>query len=105
MCLAYEYSLHPLTVDKSNWKELLKGLFEVLHQWFPLGMHLGLSHYELQDFEIRFNRQVLQCMAYMLFKWLQGPIEKRNKQYLQDALKQLNPQLVSLVYPPSTSGE
>ena len=101
MCLAYEFSLHSLTVDvDENMLELLTALYEVQQWWLPLGMHLGLSHSELYDIELHCHH-----MPDMLCKWLEGPIEKRNKQFLQDALKQLTPQLVSQVYPPPTSGE
>ena len=46
--------------------------------------------------------RVERCRIDMLDTWLKGSEENRSKQFLQNALKQLTPQLVSSL-PPNTS--
>ena len=83
---------------------MLVTALSTVYQWFPLGIHLDLSYFDLKMIEANEMRQVEMCKINMLAMWLKGPEEKRSKQFLQDALKQLtqSPQLVSSL-PPNTS--
>ena len=93
--------IHSLTIDNSHLSVLVTALTTV-YQWFPLGIHLGLSHPTLKTIEENNMRQVERCRIDMLDMWLKGSEENRSKQVLQSALKQLTPQLVSSL-PPNTS--
>ena len=78
-------------------------LRKVHHQWFPLGIYLGLSDSTLTDIYTRNqggNEET--CVSEMLAMWLKGPETKRNKQFLRRALQRLTPQPVLL---PNTSSE
>ena len=90
-----------IITDNSHLSVLVAALSTV-YQWFPLGIHLGLSYSSLKTIEANQRGQVEMCKINMLAMWLNGPEEKRSKQFLQDALKQLaqSPQLLSL---PNTS--
>ena len=81
---------------------MLVTVLSTVHQWLPLGIHLGLSKPGLKTIEGNNKKDVEMCMVEMLAMWLTGPEEKRNKKFLQRALEQLTPQPVLL---PDTSGE
>ena len=83
---------------------MLVTALSTVYQWFPLGLHLGLSNPTLKTIEENRRGQVESCRIDMLDMWLKGSEENRSKQFLQNALKQLTPQLVSSL-PSNTSGE
>ena len=60
-----------------------------IYKWFPLGIHLGLSHSSLKIIEENQRGQVEMCMIDMLAMWLNESEEKHSKQVLQNALKKL----------------
>ena len=61
-----------------------------VHQWFELGVHLGLKHSALCSIEHYRMRDVGKCRMDMLAQWLKnGPENERNKQFLQSALQEL----------------
>ena len=65
--------------------------------------NLGLSNINtLKTIEENNMKQVERCRIDMLDMWLKGSKENCSKQVLQNALKQLTPQLVSSL-PPNTS--
>ena len=76
---------------------LVTGALSTVYQWFPLGIHLGLTYSSLKTIEKTQREQVERCRIDMLDMWLKGPEENRSKRFLQDALKQLaqSPQLSS----------
>ena len=80
---------------------MLETALSTVYQWFPLGIHLGLSHPTLKTIEENQMRQVDRGRIDMLAMWLKGSEENRNKQVLQNALRKLTPQLSSV--PPNTS--
>ena len=85
---------------------MLVTALSTVYQWFPLGIHLGLSHPTLKTIEENQMRQVERCRIDMLAMWLKGSEENRNKQVLQNALTQLTPpQLVSSLPPNTSAGE
>ena len=83
---------------------MLVTALSTVYQWFPLGIHLGLSYSRLKVIETSEMRQVEMCKINMLAVWLNGPEKQRTKKFLQDALNQLNqsPQLLSSQSPTST---
>ena len=97
-------SFHSLTIDDSHLSVLVTALSTV-YQWFPLGIHLGLSHPTLKTIEENQRGQMERCRIDMLAMWLKGSEENRNKQVLQNALTQLTPQLVSSLPPNTSAGE
>ena len=81
---------------------MLVTALSTVYQWLPLGIYLGLSYSILKTIEVTNRRDVEMCMIEMLDTWLKrGPEKNCSKQVLQNALKQLNPQLVSSL-PPNT---
>ena len=72
---------------------MLVTALSTVYQWFPLGIHLGLSHPTLKTIEENQRGQVERCRIDMLDAWLKGPVETRNKQILQNALQQLTPSI------------
>ena len=61
-----------------------------VHQWFELGVHLGLRHSALHSIEDYQRGDVGKCRMDMLDQWLtNGPENERNKQFLQSALQKL----------------
>ena len=66
-------------------------VLSTVYQWFPLGIHLGLSLPTLKTIEENQRGQVERCRIDMLDMWLKGPEEKRTKQCLKFALQQLTP--------------
>ena len=97
-------NIHSLTIDDSHLSVLVTALSTV-YQWFPLGIHLGLSHPTLKTIEENQRGQVERCKIDMLDMWLKGSEENRSKHVLQNALKQLTPQLVSSLPPSTSAGE
>ena len=83
--------LTSIITDDSHLSVLVAALSSV-HQWFPLGIHLGLSYPTLKTIEQNERGQVEMCRIEMLDVWLKGPEEKRSKYYLQLALQQLSPE-------------
>ena len=83
--------LTSIITDDSHLSVLVAALRSV-HQWFPLGIHLGLSCPTLKIIEQNERGQVERCRIEMLDVWLKGPEEKRSKHYLQLALQQLSPE-------------
>ena len=86
---------------------MLVTALSTVYQWFPLGIHLGLTYSDLKSIEANEMRQVEMCKINMLALWLNGPEEKRSKRFLQNALEQLTkfPQLVSSLPPNTSAGE
>ena len=84
-------SIKRITTDDSHMSVLLTALSSV-HQWFSLGIHLGLSSPTLYTIEENRRGQVERCRIDMLDVWLKGPEEKRSKYCLQLALQQLSPE-------------
>ena len=72
---------------------MLVTALSTVYQWFPLGVRLGLSFPTLKTIEQNQLKEVEMCRIYMLDTWLKGPVETRNKQVLQSALRQLNPSI------------
>ena len=60
-----------------------------VHQWFELGLHLGLSYSTLKTIGKNCNGEVEMCRIEVLAKWLNDLEEKRTKQFLQSALQKL----------------
>ena len=60
-----------------------------VHQWFELGLHLGLSYSTLNMIEENRRGKVEMCRVDVLAKWLYDLEEKRSKQFLQSALLKL----------------
>ena len=89
-------SLHSLAIDKSH-LSLLVAALSTVYQWFPLGIHLGLSYSDLKTIDQNQRGQVEMCRIDVLAMWLEGPEEKCNN-VSSNALKQL---VLSL--PPNTS--
>ena len=84
-----------ITIDDSHLSVLVTALSTV-YQWFPLGIHLGLSFSTLKIIEKNQRGEVEMCRINMLDTWLKGPEEKRSKNVLQFALHQLSsPDLAS----------
>ena len=73
---------------------MLVTVLSTVYQWFPLGIHLGLSYSDLKVIEENRRGQILMCKIDMLAMWLKGPEEKRNKQLLQNALCQLSSEVI-----------
>ena len=85
---------------------MLVTALSTVYQWFQLGILLGLSHPTLKTIEENQRGQVERCRIDMLAMWLKGSEEKRSKKFLQNALKQLTPQLVlTMSLPTNTSGK
>ena len=85
---------------------MLVTALSTMYQWFPLGIHLGLSYSELKVIEGNQRGQIQLCKIDMLALWLKGPRGKRSKQFLLGALKQLaQSQLVSSLPPNTSAGE
>ena len=79
----------PIThVDHSHLSLLVTAL-NTVHQWFELGVHLGLSYPVLNTIEENRRGKVEMCRIDVLGKWLNGPEEKCSKQFLQSALQKL----------------
>ena len=97
-------SFHSLTIDDSHLSVLVTALSTV-YQWFPLGIHLGLSHPTLKTIEENQRGQVERCKIDMLDLWLKGPEDKRTKHFLQNTLQQLVPQVVLSPSPNTSVGE
>ena len=98
MHLTFQHvSLHSLTIIDNSHLSLLVAALSTVYQWFPLGIHLDLSHSDLKTIDQNQRGQVEMCRIDMLAMWLKGAEKKCNKQFLQDALKQL---VLSL--PPNT---
>ena len=98
--LAIANLLHVLliiAIDDSHLSVVTTALSTV-YQWFQLGIHLGLSFSTLKTIEINERGNVEMCRISMLDTWLKSPEEKRSKNVLQSALKQLahDPNQVSL---------
>ena len=68
---------------------MLLTALSTVYQWFLLGIHLGVSYSKLKVIEGNQRGQIEMCKMDMLAMWLQGPEEKRNKQFLKKALQQL----------------
>ena len=83
--------LTSIGTDDTHLSVLVAALSSV-HQWFLLGIHLGLSHSTLKTIQQNERGQVEMCRIEMLDVWLKGPEEKRSKYYLQLALQQLSPE-------------
>ena len=61
-----------------------------VHQWFELGVHLGLGHSALRSIEEYWIGDVGKCRMDMLAQWLtNGPENEHNRQFLQSALQKL----------------
>ena len=61
-----------------------------VHQWFELGVHLGLRHSALRSIEDYRRGDVNKCRMDMLAQWLtNGPENERNKHFLESALQKL----------------
>ena len=86
---------------------MLVTALSTVYQWLPLGVYLGLSYSTLKTIEENQRGQLVERRRIdMLDMWLKGPEEKRSKQFLQNALEQLTPQLhvvPSLGLSPNTS--
>ena len=93
--------IYSLTIDSSH-LPVLKTTLSTVHQWFPLGIYLGLSDSTLTDIYTRNQGNEETCVSEMLAMWLKGPEKRRNKEFLRRALHRLTPQPVLL---PGTSGE
>ena len=65
---------------------MLVTALSTVYQWFPLGIHLGLSHPALKTIDENQRGKVERCRIDMLDLWLKGPEDKRTKQFLQNAL-------------------
>ena len=98
MCIALMNSLL-YCIDKSHLSVLLTAL-NTVYQWFPLGIHLGLTYSTLRMIENDEMQCVEKCKISMLLEWLGCPDEsKRTKQLLQNALKQILPQAQLILIP------
>ena len=97
-CTCMQISTHfSFTIDNSHLSVLVTALSTV-YQWFPLGIHLGLSHPTLKTIEENQRGQVERCRIDMLDMWLKGPEEKRTKHCLKFALQQLTPTIECMPY-------
>ena len=94
-------SIISLTIGNSH-LPVLKTALRRVHQWFPLGIYLGLIDSTLTDIHTRNQGNEETCVSEMLAMWLKGPEKRRNKEFLRRALHRLTPQPV---LSPDTSSE
>ena len=91
-----------IIIDDSHLSVLVTAL-RTVYQWFPLGIHLGLSYSDLKKVEANERGQVEMCKINMLDMWLKGSEEKCSKRVLESALSQLASAPQPLL--PNMSGE